>query len=196
MSASVTRLALGIALALAGCEPPAAPGPSRDVDAGIVTDGHVEAADATVDRSRDDAGATTTPDAGSTGSHAFALTVETPDGDCPDLAVTGRPEPAVRFVVVGRPGAAVAIWADKPACEVAPFKYQDVTLDERGHGTFELAHGGSTTCSDNLLGRWRVWVVDMFGPGESAKADLVFASAACAEAPSCSEAMDYCPVAP
>jgi hypothetical protein len=196
VSASLASRALVIGLL--GCAPTAAPGPSRgiDVDAGMTTDAHVPAADAAVDPPTEDAGAATVTDAGSTGSHAFALTLETPDGECADLSVTERAEAAVRFVVDGRPGASVAIWADKPACEVVPFKYQELALDEAGRGTFELAHGGSTGCTDNLLGRWRVWIVDMFGPDESGKVDLVFASTACTEAPSCTDATDYCPLTP
>ena len=83
------------------------------------------------------------------------------------------------------------LWAEKPACDVAPFLYQSITLDSAGSGTHDITHGGSTLCSENLLGRWNTWLVD--GAAQSNTVELVFSNTTCADAGACAAARSFCP---
>jgi len=121
----------------------------------------------------------------------LGLTLEVADGACADLSVTDRSGPAVRFSVTGPAGATVALWADKPACDVEPFVYQEIALDAAGRGAFALSHSGASACDDNLLGGWRVWLA--LGDETTARQDLAFASGACSEVADCAAAATFCP---
>lgn len=125
------------------------------------------------------------------GSAPLTLTLEVGDGECADLAIADRDGAAVRFTIAGRANAPVQLWAEKPTCAVEPFVYQDVTLDDAGRWVLDLRHGGGATCTENLLGGWRVWAV--MGSEETAPQELTFASGACGEAATCASAATFCP---
>lgn len=167
---------LALALAAAGCAPAPAAHPG---DASVGIDAGTRALDAGPPPVVTD---------------ALGLTLEIADGACVDLALADRPEPAVRFLVRGRPDSTVEIWADRPTCGVEPFRYVEATLDAAGTGAHELSHPGTDSCSDTLLGGWRVWVVD--GAERSASVDLAFAHAACPGARTCDDAASSCPAEP
>ncbi|MGB1013637.1 MAG: hypothetical protein ACPG4T_05850, partial [Nannocystaceae bacterium] len=130
----------------------------------------------------------------STDGDGLILTIDVADGACADLGIVGRESYAVRFEAHGPANTTVEMWVEKSFCNVAPFLYQTIELDEDGTGAYEIQHGGSTDCSENLLGGWAAWLVD--GEETSSSVGLQFANNTCNEVAQCELSDSYCPPSP
>ncbi len=137
-------------------------------------------------------------DGGSTGDldawadpGGLAPTLELAMPMCRDLSAShGASDPLFGFDVRGRPDARVELWAARPSCDVTPFLFRTVDLDDAGRAELRVEHPGTPSCSDNLLGEWIVEVRD--GAMRSEPVSLRFSSSACASL-GCDAARTFCP---
>jgi hypothetical protein len=127
------------------------------------------------------------------GAPSVPLAIRLSTDACADLAEPHVEAPLFGFEVTGTPHTFVDIRAERPQCGVAPFLYATVELDAEGRNVLTRFHEGTTSCSDPLLGMWRVFAQQ--GTRVSEPLELSFESSACA-APSCASAATFCPEAP
>ncbi len=119
--------------------------------------------------------------------------VTLPGERCRDLAVAHpAPDMLFGFAVTGRPSSVVEIWASRPSCGVAPFVFDEVTLDATGYGSLARSTTGSASCDDRLLGSWTAWAVQ--DGARSDAVELTFRSSACSL--DCAAATTFCPAPP